>query len=406
MAFKYQALNESHSSLNSLSSLGSSRSIDSPGAGGGGRQRPRLEFSAAGTCGVKRRNSLVAMTEAADQSSFPVPSPSLRQRGGDPEGVSARSGSKWRQSVVECEKTMTEERSTAANAGGDLASNTASRTALVQKNWDSTDSSKEPNFSAESVASETGLYIHSSVRSGGSGLRFSRQVGDGRTRSPLHQHNHNQRSEHGKLFRALQKFSNKRAQQRVEMESEKRAKKSPPHRRDGCTRTGSERGREKENVTYQKRSAHQKNKQGKKWRLPVSKSSDRLSTTFSDVVFRDHSNGGEFDSLDHALETDTLIYANTTNERLLCSGESQGLPLSHVHHNSSRGHKYRSSMPPFHEVQDDDGASRCTSASVRRAHSLNEGVHHGCASAMDTGVLPATGVSRNGSAKKKLRYLQ
>ena len=415
MAFKYQALNESHSSLNSLSSLGSSKSIDSPGAGGGGggRQRPRLEFSAAGTCGVKRRNSQVAMTEAAVQS---VSCSSRQQQGGDSEGtgVAARSESHWRQSVKEREKTMAEKGGTAATTGGNLAGNTTSKsTALVQKSWDSTDSSKEPNLSAESVESETGLYIHSSVRSGASGLKFSRQVsasGDGQTRLPLHQHNHNQRSEHGKLFRALQKFSNKRAQQRVEIESEKRAKKSSPHHHDRSARTGSERGREKENVGHHQRSTCQKNKQGKKWgRFPVSKSSDRLST-FSDVVFRDHSSSGEFDS---PVESDTLIYANTTNERLLGSGEleSQGLPpLSHVHHgSSSRGHKHRS-MPPFYEVEDYDGAGRpCTSASVRRAHSLNGGVYYGCAAGLDTGVLPTTtgvtSLSRSSSAKKKSRYL-
>lgn len=407
MAFKYQALNDSHSSLNSLSSLGSSRSIDSPGAGGGGRQRPRLEFSAAGTCGSSNRNSLAIMSEVVDRSFFPAPSSHESERVGE-GGV--RSDSKWRQSLEVEEKGTKQTSLRAGQRSTDYASstdstsgnNTTSSTVLKQKNYDFSDSSEAPNLHntthSSSVESETGLYIHSSVRSGGSGLKFSRQVstpvgagGDRQTGPPLH-HHHNQSREHGKLFKVLQKFSNKRAQQRVEIESEKRARKSPQH-----SSSRMERGREKENVGHQKRS--HKNKQGKKGQFPVSKSSDLLSG-FSDVVYQDI-NTEVVDplALELEVEPDSIIYANTTTDRLL-GGEELSL-----HHDSTCAQKYPS-VPPACEVEENDGSvSRYKRASMRRTSSLNEGVYHGCtcSATMDTGALTKSGVSslsRNGSRKK------
>lgn len=416
MAFKYQALNDSRSSLNSLSSLGSSRSIDSPGAGcGGGRQRPRLEFSAAGTCGSTNRNSVAIMSEVVEERSsllyqYPAP-PSPRKPERDGEGGGTKSDSNWRQSLrLEDAGEKTGKRSTFASSptdadSGSTSGNTTSTGSKVlkRKNCDFSDSSDAPNTQnttySSSVESETGLYIHSSVRSGSSGLKFSRQlssasVGSGERQTGLSlNHHHNHSREHGKLFRVLQKFSNKRAQQRVEIESEKKAKKSPQH---SGNRT--ERGRDKENVGHQKRS--HKNKQGKKaGRFPVSKSSDLLSG-FSDVVYQDI-NTEVIDPLAIELEVepDTIIYANATTDGLL-GGEE--LSLSYAHHNSFRAQKHHS-VPPAYEVEEDGGTSRYKRASVRRTSSLNEGAFHGCGAAMDTGALAKSGVissSRNGSKRK------
>ena len=320
-------------------------------------------------------------------------------------GGVAKSESKWRQSPLnEVEKTIAGQTSPRDEESGHAGVNASGNsTVLKQKNCDFSDSSETSNIQntySSSMESETGLYIHSSVRSGGSGIRFSRQVSaDRQTGLPPNHHpsHHNQSREHGKLFKVLQKFSNKRAQQRVEVESEKRARKSPQH---GGGRT--ERGREKENVGHQKRS--HKSKQGKKGRFPVSKSSDLLSG-FSDVVYQDNP---ELDPLELEVESDPLlIYANTTSEWLLgdqLSSQSSAGGWSHVHHNGSRGQKYRS-MPPSCDVEDDDydSTSRFTRASVRRTNSLNDGVYHRCSVAMDTGVYPksaVSGLSRNGSKKK------
>ena len=465
MAFKYQALNDSRSSLNSLSSLGSSRSIDSPG---GGRQRhgPRLEFSAAGTCGgctnnSGNRNSIPIMSEAEmERSSFSVYPAAhlprgvlahkqqpeieleLERRDGDYEGgVGARSDSNWRQSLQLEEGGKTDgERSTfaASNTGTDSTTDSSSSssgavTVLKRKNrCDFSDGSDAANSTQQnstsylsSVESETGLYIHSSVRLGGSGLKFSRQLsstsaanrtaGTGAVgeRQPLnHHHNHhhhiNQTREHSKLFRVLQKFSNKRAQQRVEMEAEKKARKSPQHSNSGSgpgNRTGimEREGRDKENVGHQKRSRNnKKNKQGSSkqgGRFPVSRSSDLLSG-FSDVVYHDI-NTEVIDPLavDLEVEPDTLIYANITTDRLL-GGEELS---SSFHRDSSRAQKYLS-MPTGCEVEEGGGASTCSRrkrASVRRTSSLNEGACHGCGGAMmDIGALTKSAVSRNGSKRK------
>ena len=415
MAFKYQALNDSRSSLNSLSSLGSSRSIDSPGAGGGGgRQRPRLEFSAAGTCGSTNRNSVAVMSEVVEERStlyqYPAP-PSLRKSERDGEGGGAKSDSNWRQSLqLEDAGEKTGKRSTFASSttDTDTSSTSGSTTStgskvLKRKNCDFSDSSDAPANTqnttySSNVESETGLYIHSSVCSGGSGLKFSRQLstasvgsGERQTGLPLN-HHHNHSREHGKLFRVLQKFSNKRAQQRVEIESEKKARKSLQH---GGNRT--ERGRDKENVGHQKCS--HKNKQGKKaGRFPVSKSSDLLSG-FSDVVYQDI-NTEVIDPLAIELEVEPdIIISNATTDRLL-GGEE--LSLSYAHHDSSRVQKYHS-VPPAYEVEEDDGTSRYKRASVRRTSSLNEGIFHGCGAMMDTGALAKSGVislSRNDSKRK------
>ena len=438
MAFKYQPLNDSRSSLNSLSSLGSSRSIDSPGAtgGGGGRQRPRLEFSAAGTCGsANNRNSVAIMTEVMERSSSlypaPLPPPSSRGPHKQPEverhgeGVGVKSDSNWRQwlQVEEGDKTSKGGTFADGSTTDTGTSHTKSSTVLKRKNrGDFSDSTDAPNTQqnttySSSVESETGLYIHSSVRSGGSGLKFSRQLSTasaGGDRQPLTHHHHhhhiNQGREHGKLFRVLQKFSNKRAQQRVDVESEKRARKSPQHSSSGGNRT--ERGRDKENVGHQKRS-HGKNKQGKKGassrsRFPVSKSSDLLSG-FSDVVYHDI-NTEVIDSpaaADQEVEPDTIIYANTTTDRLL--GGEEYSSLSRAHLTGSRAQKYLS-MPPAYEIDREDdggGASRYERASVRRTSSLNEGVYHGCGGAtldLDVGVLATkpsvVSSSRNGSRRK------
>ena len=400
MAFKYQALNDSRSSLNSLSSLGSSRSTDSPGAG---RQRPRLEFSAAGTCGSNDRNSVAIMSgmvvERSSLYQYPAPPSPPRKPKRDGEGGGAKSDSNWRQSLqLEDTGEKISKRSTFATDTSSSSGNTTSTGSKVlkRKNCDFSDSSDTPNTQnttySSSVESETGLYIHSSVRSGGSGLKFSRQLsassvggGERQTSGPPLNHHHSHSREHGKLFRVLQKFSNKRAQQRVEIESEKKARKSPQH---SGSRT--ERGRDKENVGHQKRS--HKNKQGKKAsRFPVSKSSDLLSG-FSDVVYQDINT----EVIDPLVEPDTIIYTNATTDRLL-GGEQ--LLLSHAHHTSSRAQKYHS-VPPAYEVEEDDGTCR---ASVRRTSSLNEGVFHGCGATMDTGTLAKSGVislSRNGSKRK------
>ena len=445
MAFKYQALNDSRSSLNSLSSLGSSRSIDSPGGGGGGRQRPRLEFSAAGTCGSAinviasgqgNRNSVAIMSEVADRSSslyWQEPPPSRRvshkvevNDGG--EGA-VKSDSNWRQSLQVGEGGK---RSTSATRSSltDTQCSTSGHTtpdptassigALKRKNRgdfsDGTDAANTTTYSTSSAESETGLYIHSSVRSGGSGLKFSRQLstpsasavtsrGAGE-RQPLnhHRHNINQNREHGKLFKVLQKFSNKRAQQRVEIESEKRARKSPHHMYSSSGSRGNgtvtERGRDKENMGHQKRS--HKNKQGKKGgsgsgRFPVSKSSDLLSGC-SDVVYHDiNTEVVDPQAIELEVEQDTLIYANSNSDRLLGRRE---LLLSHDRNSSEARH----SMPPGYEIEEEGGASRYKSVSVRRTSSLNGGVYYGCGTTMDTGASTSKSavisLNRNGSKRK------
>lgn len=446
MAFKYQALNDSRSSLNSLSSLGSSRSIDSPGGGGGGRQRPRLEFSAAGTCGSViasghgNRNSVAIMSEVADRSSslYWQEPPSSRRvshkvevnDGG--EGVGAvKSDSNWRQSLQMGEggkrstsatrSSLTTDTDTQCSASGHTTPDpTASSIgALKRKNRgdfsDGTDAADTTTYSS-SAESETGLYIHSSVRSGGSGLKFSRQLstpsasavasrGAGE-RQPLnhHHHNINQNREHGKLFKVLQKFSNKRAQQRVEIESEKRARKSPHHMYSSSGSRGNgtvtERGRDKENMGHQKRS--HKNKQGKKGgsgsaRFPVSKSSDLLSGC-SDVVYHDiNTEVVDPQAIELEVDQDTLIYANSSSDRPLGHRE---LLLSHDRNSSEARH----SMPPAYEVEEEGGTSRHKRVSVRRTSSLNGGVYYGCGTTMDTGALASKSavisLNRNGSKRK------
>ena len=456
MAFKYQALNDSRSSLNSLSSLGSSRSIDSPGSagsgGGGGRQRPRLEFSAAGTCGSANiiasghgnRNSVAIMSEVADRSSslyWQEPPPSRRvshkvevNDGG--EGVGAvKSDSNWRQSLQmgESGKRSTSATRSSLTTDTDTQCSTSGHTTpdptassigvLKRKNRgdfnDGTDAANTTTYSS-SAESETGLYIHSSVRSGGSGLKFSRQLlstpsaravasqGAGERQPLNHQHhNINQNREHGKLFKVLQKFSNKRAQQRVEIESEKRARKSPHHMYSSSGSRGNgtvtERGRDKENMGHQKRS--HKNKQGKKGgsgsgRFPVSKSSDLLSG-YSDVVYHDiNTEVIDPQAIELEVDQDTLIYTNSSSDRPLGRRE---LLLSHdrAHRNSSEA---RHSMPPGYEIEEEVGASRHKRVSVRRTSSLNGGVYYGCGTTMDTGALTSKSavisLNRNGSKRK------
>ena len=455
MAFKYQALNDSRSSLNSLSSLGSSRSIDSPGAGqggGGGRQRPRLEFSAAGTCGSANviasgnRNSVAIMSEVAERSSslyWQEPPSSCKlgvnERDGSGEGVGVKSDSNWRQSLQMGEggkrstfatrSSLTTDTDTQYSTSGHTTPTVSSKGVLKRKNHsdfsDGTDAANTTTYSS-SAESETGLYIHSSVRSGASGLKFSRQlstpstsasgaVSQGAERQPLnhHHHNINQSREHGKLFKVLQKFSNKRAQQRVEIESEKRARKSPHHMysSSGSRSNGTikERGRDKENMGHQKRS--RKNKQGKKGgsgsgsgsgRFPVSKSSDLLSG-YSDVVYHDiNTEVIDPQAIELEVEPDTLIYANTSTDRLL---DGKKLSHDHAHHNSSeaRAQKHHS-VPPGYEVEEDSAASQFKRVSVRRTSSLNERVYHGCGVTMDTGALTSKSavisLNRNGSKRK------
>ena len=204
------------------------------------------------------------------------------------------------------------------------------------------------------IESETGLYIHSSIRSGGSGLRFSRQGSAERQPGGPNVHGR----DHGKLRKVLQRFSNKRAQQREEMEAEKRARKSPRHN------NGTEAGREKENVGHQQR-AH-KVKQGKKGRVPVSKSSDLLSS-FSDVVYRESS------------ELEGCTSASTEGLLLVGIGDelSSGCGGSHVDHN----HHYNQQCPGLSHSHYGDALTGTTSkyqVSVRRSSSLNDRIYHSC----------------------------
>ena len=216
-------------------------------------------------------------------------------------------------------------------------------------------STKAQNVSLHSaIESETGLYIHSSVRSGGSGLRFSRQGSAERQPSGPNMHGR----DHGKLRKVLQRFSNKRAQQRVEMEAEKRARKSPRHN------NGTQAGREKENVGHQQR-AH-KVKQGKKGRVPVSKSSDLLSS-FSDVVCRESS---ELEGSTSA-STEGLLLVGIGDE---LSSDCGG---SHVEHN----HFYGQQCPDLSNLHHGDAQTGTTGkyqVSVKRSSSLNDRVYHNC----------------------------
>ena len=214
------------------------------------------------------------------------------------------------------------------------------------------------------------------MRSGGSGIRFSRQVAD------RHTHTVPQTREHGKLFRVLQKFSNKRAQQRFELESEKRSRKSPQHGR-------SETGREKENAGYWKRS--HKNKRGKKGQFPVSRSTNSLSD-FSDVAC----GRTDVDSLREGL--------------LQAGGGLSSGGMSHADHNCYHGHR-QECLGNNHSEYDSDGGSRYR-VSVRRSNSLKESAYYRCdLNEMDTRTvsksaapsvtnLTRSGISMDSSEKK------
>ena len=393
MAFKYQALNESRSSLTSLSSLGSSRSIDS-----GNRQRPRLEFSAAGT--TNRASNSTIMSE--EERSVPC-SLSIAVGGEDV----LNSESEWKRSryrqrdcvdgdnecVTDRQVVSLSERSMSASAQPgevqvfedgsnytDCHMNSASSKGLHHDDKSglqevgTTKALKAVRHS--DIESETGLYIHSSVRSGATGIRFSRQGSVERQSSgaggPIR--------EHGKLFKVLQRFSNKRAQQRVEIEAEKKARKSPRH--DVTT----ESGREKENIGHHRRS--HKSKHGKKGHgVPTSKSNDLLSN-FSDVVYRESS---ELDNSTSA-STEGLLLIGAADEA------SSGCGVSHVEHNHCDGQQCLNS-------HDDDsihvsGASSKYQVSVRRSNSLNEQVYYNCSAEM---VGRTTGTFRKSSLRNLSR---
>ena len=405
MAFKYQALNESRSSLASLSSLGSTRSIDSSS-----RQRPRLEFSAAGTTttgttSTKRsRNSAAGMAgkrqctcdtvsrrdinggkefeEDGESESFrwtqrPVSlMATLGDSGADGECVrEERDGAVLSSSAVQL--TIEGEGLSMAekdDSGHDAWTNSKD---LHQNNSESGAYSMTP---LSGIESETGLYIHSSVRSGSNGLRFSRQVSSGESpTAPLT----SQPREHGKLFKVLQKFSNKRAQQRVELEAEKRARKSPRHV------SGTDTGREKENVVYNSNNKRwsYKNKQGGKGRFPVSKSNDVLSSGFSDVVCRDRS---DLEDSRSACSSDGLLLVGLGGDDVTYSASASGGGVSYDH-SSYHGQSYlgmSNSCETTHThttntmTDYNSNSSTCSSSkylvSVKRSNSLNENTHHDC----------------------------
>ena len=396
MAFKYQALNDSRSSLTSLSSLGSSRSIDS------GRQQPRLEFSAAGNASrssapcprepmaEERDESFNTVGSAqcflandinvepsewiqsgirfdehlcVDQTDSALTEPATNQLSGregcSPLAFQDKEEEKGRRIAINAIRDAEQ-----LQTDGELALNDR----VVQK----------PPHS--SVESETGLYIHSSVLSKTNGLRFSRhgsmerQVGPNQTRS-----------DHGKLFKVLQRFSNKRAQQRVEEEAEKRARKSPQHSGTETVR------RDKENLSYPHKRPSQKNKHQKKGRFPVSKSNDRLSSGFSGVVCC-----GENEEVDSEFDDST----NASSEGLLLMGGDDYCGVSHADHQRLCGCRGQqddlkvggSSYSNGGGVRG-DGSSSSRKYRVRRSSSLNEKDYHACdtteADAMETrGTFP------------------
>lgn len=369
MAFKYQVLNESRTSLTSLSSVGSSRSIDSIG----NRLQPRLEFSAAGTTSRSSRSS-----EERSRSLSKATSGGVDVSSGKSEWRLVRDGQTIIQNTVDGDSIkrfadkeavttwptsantrlkvsyVSEDDSTYMYSGCHM--NPANSSRLDESNgFSERVSTKAQKVSLYStIESETGLYIHSSVRSGGSGLRFSRQDSAERQAGGPNMHSR----DHGKLRKVLQRFSNKRAQQRVEMEAEKRARKSPWYN------SGTQAGREKENVGHQQR-AH-KVKQGKKGRVPVSKSSDLLSS-FSDVVCRESS------------ELEGSRSASTEGLLLIGIGDelSSGCGGSRVDHNHHHGQQ----CPDLSNTNYGDALTATTNkyqVPVKRSSSLNERIYHSC----------------------------
>lgn len=405
MAFKYQALNDSRSSLTSLSSLGSSRSIDS--SAGSSRQRPRLEFSAAGsgTTTITTNRNQIGM---AEERSTPCTTRAVRGEAikGESEGIHLHSvissqddtdsnecfGSCGRGEVLVSGLELGRERrvynlqsSTEHEEAGHKERHDGSNDTTLLQQRDSCGFIEASAHNKASplqpgVESETGLYIHSSVRSSrSSGVRFSRQSSSlGRQNGPILN-----QPRGGTLFKVLQRFSTKRAQQRVDWEAEKRARKSLRHH--GRTETG----REKENLSHNNKRSH---KQGKTGHFPVSKSNDQLFSSggFSDVVC--HDSASELDDSTSASSEKLLL-----NDDLSSSVERNGRESHDV--NRYHGQQYLGMVDlcggDAHDLYSTSKTTHSNDSSskyrvpVRRTNSLNENIHYDCTHTERGTAMPA-----------------